>query len=133
MKIELEKYNLLSIENTEEFDYKIKEVCVTHSSAVFYGLSEYVISKAFYFDQNDNKVELAIISIGYNYEIVKGIKPYEKMLDLLLNNTAPMPDFSEHEIVAVYDNLLEAYDYFKSLQCKDLVLQIKEICKEEFE
>lgn len=128
MKIEIMEFKKMFVENVEEYDYKAKEVIETHSSDIFYGIAEYVISNVVVSNENHEEVELWVVSLSNNYEIVRGLKKYNEMVVSLCGNTSATPPFYEHEVLAVYDNFNEANSCFEQLDCRNLYEQIAEIC-----
>lgn len=127
MKINVNEFKKMQIEQVCEYDYKINDITETFSSRDFYGVSEYVVSKVVALNGEYEEIKLWVVSKACAYEIVKGAKEYDVMLDALLNSNHDAVAFEDHEILAVYDNEREALAHYDSLECKNLKERIKEV------
>lgn len=127
MKVNVNAFKEMQIEQVNEYDYKINDITETFSLRDFYGLSEYIVSEVVALNNEYEEVKFWVVSNACTYEIVKGAKEYDVMLDALLNSYHDAVPFEEHEILAVYDNKHEALTYYDSLECKNLNERVKEI------
>lgn len=127
MKINVNEFKKMQIEQVCEYDYKINDITETFSSRDFYGVSEYVASEVVALNNEYEEVKFWVVSQACAYEIVKGAKEYDVMLDALLNSNHDAVAFEDHEILAVYDNEREALAHYDSLECKNLKDRIKEV------